>query len=999
MPACLVRLARVENIVMCFKRFQILALLVVVLGNGSALAQTTSHISTVYLTGSFNDWTPASSEYRMKLTGDQQYALTHFFRAGQYKFKFALDGDWVRTAGIGPAGVLTQPGSDINLIIQHHGAYSILLDWKSRHWSLEEAKLEAPEPVLRVIGPVELNLPITLDGSESVARPGREITRYEFWQDPKDPVRASLKQARNAPTAEIIMSKPGTYRFWLWVSDGKDSAPQAVTLQPQRSYQLVGDWTAPAPDKPATFMYRVGPTTFEKVLASQKPGDHQLILICDHDAGQIVDSKIISITETNRQFWQVTFDEKKREFPCRPERFVQFVFSPPKQTIESVAVAGSFNEWSPFANPMENQGDGTYIAYLKLEEGTYQYKFVVNGEQWFEDPKADKSLRVDDEHGGFNSVIRVTAAEAASDGETTVSTIQTPEWAKNVVWYEILLDRFRNGSISNDPPHTLPWGWDWYRFAAWEKPADDNRFSNDWYSRRFGGDLQGLMEELPYFRELGVTALYICPVFEALSYHGYDTIDYRHIAPWYGVISTNTPAPIETLDPATWQWTASDKLFLEFVRKAHEQGLKVIIDAVFNHMSKFSFAMQNVQTNGFDSVYADWFDVTDWGSPIKYRSWDKGGWMPNFYKNNQHGIASDTARQHLQNITRRWMDPNGDGDPSDGVDGWRLDVAEDIPAAFWIDWRKVVKSLNPNAIIVAEAWGPIPKRLRGDQWDASMNYPFAIRSVRFFIDKKRRLTPTGFSQHLQQLLDTYPVQVDLVMQNLYDSHDTDRLANMIINPDREYDQHNRPQNGDPYNGAKPNAAAYQVLKLMVTFQMTFPGAPMIWYGDEAGMFGTDDPTNRKPMLWKDITYTNPQDVVMPDIWNHYARLIAIRNTYPALRTGRYETILTDNARSLFGFTRSLSNEVVAVVLNNGTQAEDLQLKTPFFPEGAHIVDLLTAPVELTDTPMLEAGFPNAPKTATVRTLRLGKTTPLVVQEGKVPLHLPAKSAAILVKSP
>ena len=142
----------------------------------------------------------------------------------------------------------------------------------------------------------------------------------------------------------------------------------------------------------------------------------------------------------------------------------------------------------------------------------------------------------------------------------------TPNWAKHVVWYQIFPERFRNGTAQNDPPRTLPWRWDWYKFAPRERPNAAGNFSRDWGSRRFGGDLQGLTEKLPYFHELGVTALYLNPVFESGSNHGYDTIDYRHISEFFGVKGDyGELAGKETLDPSTWQWTASDKQFLDFI--------------------------------------------------------------------------------------------------------------------------------------------------------------------------------------------------------------------------------------------------------------------------------------------------------------------------------------------------------------------------------------------------------------------------------------------------
>jgi glycosidase len=574
-----------------------------------------------------------------------------------------------------------------------------------------------------------------------------------------------------------------------------------------------------------------------------------------------------------------------------------------------------------------------------------------------------------------------------------------PDWARNVVWYQIFPERFRNGATENDPPHTLPWRWDWYKMAAWERPRDDGKFSNDWYGRRFGGDFQGVLSKLPYFRELGVTALYFCPVFESNSNHGYDTIDYRHISQYFGFKGDNEEVIAhETLDPTTWKWTPSDKLFLQVVKAAHAQGLKVIIDGVFNHMGRNSFAMRDLLANGQKSSYADWFDVTDWGPPVKYHSWGGGGALPVFHKDSRTGYASASAKQYIFNVTRRWMAPNGD--PADGIDGWRLDVAQDVPAPFWIDWRKHVKGINSNAYITGEIWGIATKYLRGDEWDAVMNYQFAMRAIRYFVDHKRKISASEFDGQLKHLLASYPMQVNYVMQNLYDSHDTDRLVSMIANPDRNYNQGDHPQNGDPYDGSKPGPSAYQVLKLMATFQMTFLGAPMIWYGDEAGMFGASDPTDRKPMLWRDLEpYDNPQDAVMQDVYEHYRRVIAIRNTYPALRTGQFHTWVTDDPNDLYGFTRTRGDEVVAVIVNNSDRDQSVVLSSPF-PDGSRVVDLMTAaPVQFVMVPMESLGFPHFARNAMVRSIRVGPgPAPVyIVRAGKINLSLSRKSAAILVR--
>jgi glycosidase len=311
-----------------------------------------------------------------------------------------------------------------------------------------------------------------------------------------------------------------------------------------------------------------------------------------------------------------------------------------------------------------------------------------------------------------------------------------------------------------------------------------------------------------------------------------------------------------------------------------------------------------------------------------------------------------------------------------------------------------VKSINPDAYIVGEHWGEPVRNLQGDQWDATMNYAFVVRATRFFIDRDRKISASEFDRQLRQLLALYPMQVNFVMQNLYDSHDTDRLVNMIINPDRNYDGNNRPQDGHEYDGSKPGPNAYRVMKLMATFQMTFLGAPMIWYGDEIGMFGADDPTNRKPMIWPDLgPYSNNLEFVMPDVLDHYRRVIAIRNTYPALRTGLYRKLFTDDANNIFAFTRTRRDETVVVIFNNSDRSQTIELPAPF-PTGTRVVDVLNAnPVNFFDMPLAQAGFPDFAPSATVRTIQPGAAvTPVYqVRDGKLQLTLEKKSAAILVK--
>lgn len=524
----------------------------------------------------------------------------------------------------------------------------------------------------------------------------------------------------------------------------------------------------------------------------------------------------------------------------------------------------------------------------------------------------------------------------------------TPDWAKRAMWYQIFPERFRNGDTSNDPPRTVPWSHKWEapytpgKDVAKGSPQDfdeQGTFFQYIFDRRYGGDLQGVREKLPYLRDLGVTAIYFNPIFHAESLHKYDASDYRHIDDRFGVAGSLGKLKGEGTDPATWQWSDSDKVFLDFLNEAHAMGFKVIIDGVFNHTGREFWAFQDVLKNGKQSEYADWFEIKSW-EPFHYEAWDReDGSLPKLKHDEALGLAVP-IREHLFAVTRRWMDPNGDGDPSDGIDGWRLDVASDINANFWRDWRTLVKSINPNAYIVAELWQESRAWLDGRTFDAVMNYPFARRSLRFVNNIKKATTPTQYKAELAEMYGWYRPQVNYVLQNLYDSHDTDRLASMCMNPDVEYDEANRVQdNGPNYNTSKPTPAAYQKQKLLATIQMTLLGAPMVYYGDEVGMYGADDPSDRKPMLWEDLPPNDdPDERIEPDVFEHYRRMIAIRNTFPALQLGDYEPIVTDDAKGIFAFTRTLGDESILVVLNNSDAPHRLDVPVAW-PDGAVVVQL------------------------------------------------------------
>jgi cyclomaltodextrinase / maltogenic alpha-amylase / neopullulanase len=544
-----------------------------------------------------------------------------------------------------------------------------------------------------------------------------------------------------------------------------------------------------------------------------------------------------------------------------------------------------------------------------------------------------------------------------------------PDWAKSAIWYQIFPDRFRNGDIHNDPTietlegswphdHTSPWEvhpWtsDWYRMQAWEKENGKDIWFNI-QRRRYGGDLQGIINKLDYLEELGVNALYLNPVFEAPSLHKYDGATYHHIDPNFGpdpegdrkLIKDEVPD-----DPSTWVWTSADKLFLKLISEVHKRNMRIIIDGVFNHMGINSWAFRDVVRNQQKSKYKDWFSILSWDDKSKGTKFIYEGWfgvkeLPEL-KEDENGIV-EGPKKYIFDITRRWMDPDNDGDPSDGIDGWRLDVAFCVKHQFWKDWRKHVKSINNEAYLTAEIIDPVEvvkPYVTGDEFDAVMNYNYLFACSEYFIDEKTAISTTSFDKLLQDLRRAFPEAVAYVQQNLDNSHDTQRLLSHIVNRDkykiREWsDTFDKWKGSNPeYDTRKPGEAEIQTNKLMAIFKFTYVGAPYIYYGEEVGMWGGNDPDCRKPMVWDDMEYESesfmPDQSLKPsvdrveqnkELLELYRELIRIRNENKVLQTGDFRTLKTDNTDNIYAFSRYNQSDEIVVILNNSSSEKKVEVK-------------------------------------------------------------------------
>lgn len=507
----------------------------------------------------------------------------------------------------------------------------------------------------------------------------------------------------------------------------------------------------------------------------------------------------------------------------------------------------------------------------------------------------------------------------------------TPEWSKHAVWYQILVDRFRNGDPRNDPRGALPWTGAWYESTARERGSGESFYEYFVFRRMYGGDLAGVRAKLDYLAQLGVNAIYFNPLFQAEGHHKYNATDFRHIDTGYGAGEDYQEATRgeDLLDPATWTWTPSDRVFLDFLKECKARGIRVILDGVFNHVGLRHPAFADVLENGRASRFADWFDVTSW-EPFAYAGWAGFGELPVFAKSSV-GFRSPAVKAHLFAITRRWMDPDGDGDPRDGIDGWRLDVPMEVAMPFWEEWRDLVKELNPDAFITGEVWDLAESWLDGERFDAVMNYRFADAVVAWIGHRAEKITASEFDHRLALVRLAYPAEATSALMDLLDSHDTDRFVSMMQNPDRAYDQGNREQEpGATYDASKPGPEQYAQLRLAVLLQMTYVGAPMVYYGDEVGMWGSDDPNNRKPMLWQDLEpYANAaEDRVDAALLAYYRDAIALRRAHRALRVGTFESIAADDAQDLLVFRRELEDEELLVALTPSASGATFRM-----PEG------------------------------------------------------------------
>jgi len=431
--------------------------------------------------------------------------------------------------------------------------------------------------------------------------------------------------------------------------------------------------------------------------------------------------------------------------------------------------------------------------------------------------------------------------------------IQTPEWVKHAVFYQIFPDRFRR---SDHTRHARG-----IKLKDWGAPPEEQGYQ--------GGDLHGVVEKLDYLKDLGVTAIYLNPIFSAASNHRYNAYNFLEVDPLLG----------------------GEAALRALLDEAHQRDMKIVLDGVFNHCGRGFWAFHHIMENGGDSPYINWFHVHDYplyaypneaAQKPNYASWWNHASLPKF------NIDNPGVRDYIFTVARHWLEF--------GADGWRLDVPEEIKDdSFWREFRQVVKSANPEAYIVGEIWHEAAKWLQGDMFDAVMNYQATGPILTFFgrhsLNKWHNpdinwnpIDAPQFQKAIETMLGWYDWEINTAQLNMLDSHDMPRALWLV----------------------KDDQAA---LQLSVLCQMTLPGAPCIYYGDEAGLSAGGDPYCREAFPWREFE-SNPHP-----LHDFYRRATALRHAHPALRTGDLVFLYADG--DTVTYRRRIAGEEALVIFHAG----------------------------------------------------------------------------------
>ncbi|MCL1843425.1 MAG: glycoside hydrolase family 13 protein [Defluviitaleaceae bacterium] len=518
--------------------------------------------------------------------------------------------------------------------------------------------------------------------------------------------------------------------------------------------------------------------------------------------------------------------------------------------------------------------------------------------------------------------------------------LSVPEWSKGAVMYQIFTDRFYNGDPSND---VVKHEYSYLGKTATVMNWGDDVANDDYLNNFFGGDIKGIMDKMSYLKDLGVEALYLNPIFVSPSSHKYDTQNYDYIDPHFGVIKEDSGDVLRfervhnkyatrymTRTTSKVNLEASNALMIDFIKKAHDHGIKVILDGVFNHCGSFNkwldvagFYQRAAIENGNEEIgayhsedspyhnYFLWHEGGEWPGNNHY-----DGWWANSNTPKLNYEDSPELFNYIIEIGKKWVSPPYN------ADGWRLDVAADLGRSpdmnhmFWKEFHDAVKKANPSAIILAEHYGDPSAWLNGHEWDTIMNYDAFMEPLTWFL--------TGVSKHSEESrphLRGDAMAFEGAMRHhmaLLNVHALQSAMNQLSNHDHSRFLTRTSGNTGRLHTVGARAAERDINKNImmeaVVFQLTWPGAPTIYYGDEAGLTGWTDPDNRRPFPW------GKEDQVL---LNLHKKMISLRKQYPALRSGSVEFLWTN--QNFISFGRWDNKNKIIVAINNSPRPMEVTL--------------------------------------------------------------------------
>jgi len=631
---------------------------------------------------------------------------------------------------------------------------------------------------------------------------------------------------------------------------------------------------------------------------------------------------LLEYAENNRPYFNAAavFADETENFTVRGGDVWRFSIRTARHSAESVRLHMAFDGGEPLVvGAASVRAEGLFDVYTAEvhvpDAASYYFSLAHAGRVYY-----------------YNRQGLTQAVDHAYDFRC-VPALTVPEWARGAVMYQIYVDRFCNGDPTNDvQDKEYVYLGNAVRRAEWGAPVEPTDVGTF-----YGGDLRGVMDKMSYLRALGVEAIYLNPVFVSPSNHKYDVQDYDYIDPHFGVIiedggealsfdrsqdSRATMYVQRTTNKANLE--ASNRLMIDLIVLAHENGIRVILDGVFNHCGAWNkwldkegiYGASGYPVGAYEDESSAYHDYFQW----KEEQWPQNGeydaWWGHDNHPKLHYEAAPALRAYMLDVAAKWVSPPFN------ADGWRLDVAADlgysseVNHAFWRDFRDAVKTANPDAVILAEHYGDPSPWLDGEQWDTVMNYDAFMEPVTWFFTGMEKhsedfkpdmlCNAMAFESAMRYYAARFPRPALETAMNQLSNHDHSRFltrTNMMAGR-----LHTRGAM------AADEGVDMSIMMEAVVLQMTWLGAPTLYYGDEAGLTGWTDPDNRRPFPW---------GTENEKLQGAYCALIHLRRESKALRRGSLEYLYMN--KGIISFGRWLGGEVVVAAFNNNESPQTIAL--------------------------------------------------------------------------